>query len=302
MSVISANAKMPISKQNKIINTYLSDKRSDAIYRVFLSLTDKKVLTYAVPKLVKDSLGLAVVGGVGGALIGGSLAGVSGAVKGAAIGATVLGVATITYNLCTIPRSDAFKEWLGKAIKSEVFPMFLDFIQDDQEVAEFFCAITHDYPDVPVRLPDGQVYEKAAILHWLRNYVSVPGWSAVDALRDPNWYNASSPIRKGNREYTSADLLEATQHFSRIIDRMRGIRNRVLGQMAPNDIRRQGLEALYNDLVGDFNAYSSAYDARILGEAEAGQRGVDEAEALLMENARSAVQVKVAALRQRIKG
>lgn len=80
---------------------------------------------------------------------------------------------------------------------------------------------------------------------------------------------------------------------------MESIRQRVLGQMAPSDMRRQGLEALYNDLVGDFNAYSAVYDTRVLGEAKAGQ--LDEAEALLMENARSAVQVKMAAVRQRIK-
>lgn len=257
------------------------------VKRFFLSMTDKKVAEFATPTLaVYAGIGTGLGAGLG--ILAFKIASfipflkpiteVMSLTSFSLGGAVAGGIAGLIYSMHKVSRSDVFREWLGNSIKKDVFPMFLDFIENDAEMADLMCTISKDYPTFPVRLPDGHVYEKEEIEKWLATYTPVPQNDPKNPnLPNPTWYNASSPFRVGERVYTVEDLQYATSHFTKIIQRMYKIRRRVLKEMRPDNIINQGLEALFNDICGDFKAYIESYEHKVLAEVEAGQMDVDEA-------------------------
>jgi hypothetical protein len=102
-------------------------------------------------------------GGPPGMLIGGAI----GAGVGAGIGIALGGGTGIIWV------SSSYKEWLDSELGQEFaenFRIFLDDLDDPDKI----CAITQDVPMDAVRTPQGQLYERKEILHWIAEHGTDP--------------------------------------------------------------------------------------------------------------------------------
>jgi hypothetical protein len=95
---------------------------------------------------------------------------IAGGVAGAFGGGLVGGAIGTTYSIVTLTKSDEYQCWKGKAIAQRVFPIWINFL--GQQVREFICPITHELIKVPLRGPDGIIYEKEAIEARISNNIT----------------------------------------------------------------------------------------------------------------------------------
>jgi len=101
-----------------------------------------------------------LVAGGGGALVG-TLGGINaGFVVGIAIGAAV--GATVGYVQITMDHS--YLDWKAKAIQSESYAAYKAYIiREFEDADQFLCPISYDFPGIPVRTPQGHIYDLQSI-------------------------------------------------------------------------------------------------------------------------------------------
>jgi|GEM_PF-6505915 len=172
----------------------------------------------------------------------------------------------ITVRTRQIQQSDAFTKFRTELICKNVFPFFEAFIKDNAEICDLWCSISQDYPRNPVQLPSGEVLDKEEAIRWIRTAEETQrSWptriprSEDEARRTSTQFNnLTSPQRKGDRFYTADDLVSYFEHYSKIVTRMKQIRERTLAKLHPNDIISQGLTTLYKSIVQDAKELNTA--------------------------------------------
>lgn len=86
-----------------------------------------------------------------------------GGVGGAAVGVVLARRMIITKVAVAIQQSDHFMLWRTRAIANNVYPVFHNFICTEKEFKPFLCPLSRDIITIPLRAPDGQIYDYAKI-------------------------------------------------------------------------------------------------------------------------------------------
>ncbi len=112
-----------------------------------------------------------LIGGGAGALITSGPGAVPGAVEGGKIGAVIgliPGISFFTKNINVIVfRSPTYSNWVTKCRTDDVYSIYIKIIQEDGAFDDYLCNITQDFPNMPVRCPNGYLYDKQAIESWV---------------------------------------------------------------------------------------------------------------------------------------
>lgn len=101
------------------------------------------------------------VGGPPGMLIGGIAGGAIGAAGGGVVGALIGGTIS-TAIVCRY-----YEQWKQSEEGCELANDMMAFLADEPECRELLCKLTNDLPTQPVRTPQGQIYDRAAIEQWI---------------------------------------------------------------------------------------------------------------------------------------
>jgi hypothetical protein len=88
---------------------------------------------------------------------------------GAGVGASVGALAGTGKTVLEVDHnSQEYISWRGEAMRTNVYPLFRQFLIQTDELREFADErFTEDLISIPVRTPNGKVYEKAKIEEWL---------------------------------------------------------------------------------------------------------------------------------------
>lgn len=91
------------------------------------------------------------------------MGGAIGAGSGAALGLFAGCIIFVDIVVMDVRESQHYVSWRIKAIEEKALPIFQAFLKEDTILSELICPITLELPTVPMKAPDGRVYEKAAI-------------------------------------------------------------------------------------------------------------------------------------------
>lgn len=152
--------------------------------------------------------------------------GKTGAAVGGITGATIGIPLAKTWVTVSISASTAYRNWKIEAINKKVYPIFINFLSQHEDVTNLMCPIAHVIPLIPVKAPCGHVYEEAEICKWL----------------DTKPEGASScPFRTAN--FTKTDLQYDYKHTRKVVRLITGL---LKTQHNPTIIA--GLTALQNNI------------------------------------------------------
>jgi hypothetical protein len=176
-----------------------------------INLTEKTTLTvtYGGTSLISMFAGGALGSGAGagiGALTGFFYANVPGILPGSYLGAkigTAVGMVGgfcfgVYQNRIIFMASKTHTRWLEDMQKEDLGKVFQQILEDDPRFDSFICKITNTLIAVPVKAPDGQVYEKEAITNWIKarwNAIQVAQESGSQMAYIEQLRNTVSPIR-----------------------------------------------------------------------------------------------------------
>lgn len=96
-----------------------------------------------------------------GPLIGGTI--------GVSLGTAIGGTASSVLTTIRIQNSDHYMDWKQQLIDVKVYNTFKDYLSKDLILQSCLCPISLDIMMVPVKAPDGLVYEQEEILSWIKN-------------------------------------------------------------------------------------------------------------------------------------
>ena len=174
----------------KQIKKYLGGSVGNGISRGYEYITEDssikpvtiRIISISIPTIILcTGIGAGVGGAAGGLICGGAGAAVTGgpgailAIPGVAAGAAIgagagagIGLLLSTViSTISISRSTHYEEWRKQALRDKVYPIFQKFVDQDNELKNLVCPITHELPIVPVASPNGHVFEEAEIIKWL---------------------------------------------------------------------------------------------------------------------------------------
>lgn len=146
-----------------------------------LSVINQNTISVAVYKNVTNCLVLGLVAGVTsgmtlGPVIGGIFWGGLGAFFGFILGTTISGVVGAISGIAAgciqtaviIQQDLSYQEWIAEQKLQLRYESYQEYIQAYfPTAAEFLCPISLDFPQTPVRSPNGHVYDKQAIEEYL---------------------------------------------------------------------------------------------------------------------------------------
>ena len=152
-----------------------------------------------------------VIGMAAGAIPFGIIAGPPGLILGGLFG-SIIGFFSgfvAAFSVCKmksqieIKSSSQYKAWLNAQVHSSMYIPYVEYLRarfPDSNI--FFCMIKSDYPEMPVRSPNGHVYDLACISEWLdRKWAYIE--TRVNELHD-------STATKQQRDATRAELAQHT--------------------------------------------------------------------------------------------
>jgi len=206
----------------------------------------------------------------GAVVFGGTASGFfAGAIIGGAIGAT--------YSIVTLSQSEEYLKWKGEAIVKNVFPIWQDFL--NEQVYEYQCPITQDLIGVPVRAPDGRVYEKAAIEKWI-NQKEAEAAGMPEPKRTEILMN-TSVIRACI--ITKESLIYANDYHRKLFDRLATVYNKgVVAVLGPNSVSpnralvMQAIQAYAKNVLPQNNQIIAHAYHQCLQELQAGRMTQNE--------------------------
>lgn len=154
-----------------------------------------------------------VIGGIPG-LIGGLKLGAALGVAGGLADGALVGIREVKIKFMS---SNSYKEWTSEARKTDVYPIYQKIIQNDPRFEEYICHFTSDLICIPVRAPDGMIYEQANIVEWIK--------IKEDQIKKATDYGASkdqidaiketlSPIRANVKSFSENDLRYHLDYFT----------------------------------------------------------------------------------------
>lgn len=186
-----------------------------------------------IVKLANHCLLSAFLCGAGGGLIGGTLgsvggflcANVPGMAPGGWVGVKLGGAVGFIGGLfksgyefkIEFLASPEYNNWIKTMNEENLAPIFLKIFQNDDRFENFTCPLTHDLISVPVKAPDGKIYEQANIVEWLtKKYAEIQrAKDRGDSKEKISQISETiSPIR--GIPYTIADLKYEKEYFSRL--------------------------------------------------------------------------------------
>lgn len=169
----------------------------------------KLVVTYGGTSVLMMGLGGAFGAGAGagiGALTGFFYANVPGIVPGSYLGAKIGTAVGMVGGFCFgvygskiyFMSSKKYSTWYEDIKKEELGQIYEKILNDDPRFDPFICKITNALIAIPVKAPDGQIYEKEAVTMWIkarwnviqRAHESGSQMAYIEQLR-----NTVSPIR-----------------------------------------------------------------------------------------------------------
>lgn len=160
-----------------------------------------------------------------GAILGGTLAFVPYIFTGGLIG---IGINNVQETIASVNNSNDYRIWKGERVQQKVSEVFAYFLCEDPVLSNFLCLKKQTIPQIPVRGPDRQLYEKNEILEWIRN--------------KPAGNKAGLYI-----DFTEDELIFDKHSFVEIIKRIKILVEKELDRMdlEPNDVRiiKDGLMA-----------------------------------------------------------
>lgn len=171
-----------------------------------------------------------------------------GALLGAKIGYKIALSNFVKNHSIEISKLSEFGEW-KKGLDKERYDLFLNCLKNhidmDETFENFFCPVTLDVPEIPVRCPNGRVYEKKAIEDHLDQR-----WTAIQRLRDskcsPDRINAAletvSPLR--GRPFKKEDLKYAVEFSREAVRLLERVRNDIKSAHSSEAIVIEGLKRL----------------------------------------------------------
>jgi hypothetical protein len=114
--------------------------------------------------------------------------------------------------------SDKYKVWIEEARKTDVYPVYQKIIEDPR-FENYICPLSYDLIRVPVRAPDGKIYEQTNIVEWIKikegqiKEATDAGASVekINAIRE-----TISPMRIRVESFTVADLRYCPDYFKRL--------------------------------------------------------------------------------------
>lgn len=142
-----------------------------------LSVINQQTVSVAVYKNVTNCLVLGLIAGMTsgmslGPLLGGMFWGGPGAFFGFVIGSTVSGLVGMVSGIAAgciqtavlIKQDLSYQEWIAEQKLQFRYESYREYINSYfPEAGEFLCPISQDFPQTPVRSPNGHVYDKEAI-------------------------------------------------------------------------------------------------------------------------------------------
>lgn len=198
---------------------------------------DKQTLAYRIASV---SIGTIAMTTVAGTCVGGAAGGIIGLVAGAAVPSALTGakigcgvgfsvglILSPITTIVSIKTSQEYINWKTQALVNRIYPIYQEYLKQDEEFRDLICPISHELPVVPVRSPNGHVYEKSEIETWLDS-------------------NPNNPCPMRGNPFTKADLIYDEKHVRKIVMRARALMNQHVIQ---NQDVEAGIKALSNNLV-----------------------------------------------------
>lgn len=240
----STSAKNQIKRAIKYFQDCNPTERTDII----LKITSVSVTTV----FVCASGGMAI-GAVSGAIAGSSMP-VLGSSGGAVAGAQIGAIAGATFGIIIgtsvavikLSESNHYIQWKTRALKENVYPIFQEFLKNDEAFEDLICPLTYELPMVPVMSPNGHTYEKHAIEKW------------IDLHPD-----RSCPFKGKN--FTKQDLVYNQKHVRKIVKKAKELlANQEMNQ---RPVIVEGLNAAHQTLKENNYEALRADSERVLKES-----------------------------------
>lgn len=266
---------LPKDEQTDVVNQYASN-----FFPGFFRLSLASSLTYAG------------IGGTLGLLFGGAPGLVSGMKIGGDLGMTVgflgglyVGEVSARYHF---ERSNSYKKWVCKARENDIYSIYQNIIQNDERFDRFVCMHTVDLITMPVKAPDGQIYEQEAIEMWIDkkekelercrerggsqeelneismtiSYVRACGFTKTDLIYHPQYFKSLDSLVK-----------------LKISEMEKGVERKVFKEATKNILKAQqenhaSIQQLYEQEVNKINKYvvDNALDTAIARKVAADLR------------------------------
>lgn len=152
-----------------------------------------------------------VLGLAAGAIPFGLIAGPPGLILGGLVGSIIgffsgfvaaFSVSRIKSQI-EIKSSSQYKAWLKAQVESSMYIPYVEYLRARFPNSNtFFCMIKSDYPEMPVRSPNGHIYDLASISEWLdRKWAYIE--TRVNEMHD-------STASKEQRDATRAELAQTS--------------------------------------------------------------------------------------------
>jgi hypothetical protein len=209
------------SEENKIHSCYNTLEKKEKT-KVKISLV-KNIIEDVGKGITASVLVGASAFGIFGLLIGGPSGFVGGVKLGAKLGtvggALDGGLRGIKEFKVEFMASEKYKEWVEEARKTDVYPIFRKVVEGDKRFDDFNCSLSYDLICVPVRAPDGRLYEQQNIVAWIKQKEEVIKQAMeagamqdkIDEIRE-----TLSPIRAKVGSFTVDDLKYCPEYFIKL--------------------------------------------------------------------------------------
>jgi len=158
----------------KHLNSTHRDDKFIRGYNYFAYAPDAKinVLKISAVPVTIGSVSGAGIGALAGAGIGFACTGTPmgagvGAIIGACSGSALGGISSTPYIVYKVSESPHYMRWQQLIKCVEVDKAFEKYIFDDPYLQEFKCPISKNTPNIPMKAPDGLIYDEEYIIQWI---------------------------------------------------------------------------------------------------------------------------------------
>lgn len=156
----------------------------------------------------------------------------------AVVGGALGGTSSACVSFIQIKQSRDYSIWKAEKIRQNVFSHFAAFLQEEKLFSEFLCPIKQDLIEIPVKAPDGRVYNLPDIEEWLsKKEKEFPPEKLLKMSEEERREAIStfSPIRTGVY-FTKNDLVYDPQYHAKLFQRIKEVFNQGL-----DEVVREGL-------------------------------------------------------------
>lgn len=223
------NVSLVTVQEKETINFYAKNSFSSEVKRMktcYNSLHQEEraiIMSNSVKTILVDG----IVGGTIGAVIGGGIGYVTfnlpGAILGGKIGAGIGGLGGACYGAYDLKAeflcSKKYQDWIAQARQKDVYPIYERVILEDERFKAFMCPINLDLITIPVRAPDGDIYEQADIVNWIKakeKEIEIARQSGYTEQQIAGIKKTISLQRKYNRGFGVNDLEYFPEYFKRL--------------------------------------------------------------------------------------